>query len=121
MTKSRYSYDNLGQWGSDSISFLAENNLLVREWANKMGYWFKLTEVTYPANLGNGSTETLSFKVRNDGVAPIYVNQNHTYVRLALLDGSGQVLAVSEPLPGVNPFTWKPDSVSDVTVSFSFP
>jgi hypothetical protein len=121
MSKSKFSYDNLGQWGSDSLLFLSENPTLVREWANKMGYWFKLSEVTYPANLGNGSTETLSFKVRNDGVAPIYVNKNNTFVRLALMNSAGIVLAISDPLPGINPFSWKPGEVTSETITFSFP
>ncbi len=121
MAASHFSYDNLGQWGTDSKLFYDENTELVQEWGNRMGYWFKLTEVTYPANLGSGSTENLSFQVRNDGVAPIYVNHNTTYVRLALLDVSGMVLAVSDPLSGINPFNWKSGVDSSEMVSFSFP
>jgi hypothetical protein len=116
-----YSYYNLGQWGSDAELFLKENPDLVREWGNRMGYWLKLTEVTYPADLGNGSNQTISFKVINDGVAPIYVNHNTTYVRLALLDASGLVLSISEPLPGINPFNWKPGVESSEQINFSFP
>lgn len=121
MAASHFSYDNLGQWGTDAELFYDENHDLVQEWGNRMGYWFRLTEATYPANLGNGSAESLSIQVRNDGVAPIYVNHNTTYVRLALLDASGMVLAVSDPLPGINPFNWKPGVVSTETASFSFP
>ena len=120
MKKSRFSYDNLGKWGADPLNFFSENTAFIREWANKMGYWFKITEVNYPTNLGNGSIEPFSFRVRNDGVAPIYVNKNKTYVRLALLDTTGTVLAISDPLPGINPFSWKPGVVSYVTTSFSF-
>jgi hypothetical protein len=121
MAASHFSYDNLGQWGTDAELFYDENTELVQEWGNRMGYWFKLTEVSYPANLGSGSTENLSFQVRNDGVAPIYVNHNTTYVRLALLDASGMVLAVSDPLSGINPFNWKPGVDSSEVVSFSLP
>ena len=49
------------------------------------------------------------------------LNKNKTFVRLALLDSSGLVLAVSDPLVDINPFTWKPGVVSSITASFSFP
>lgn len=121
MARTKFSYDNLGQWGTDSDLFLAENKDLVYDWGNRMGYWFKLTSVTYPLNLANGNQEKLIFNVRNDGVAPIYVNYNSTFVRLALLDSSGLVLAVSDPLEGVNPYDWKPDTIETVEVDISFP
>ena len=121
MKASKFSYDNLGQWGSDATTFLSENPDLVAKWANRMGYWLKLTTMTYPSNLGNGSTETISFEVKNDGIAPIYLNHNVTYVRLALLDSTGAVLAVSEPLVGVNPFDWKPGQSTSVIADFAFP
>ncbi|MEI7845627.1 MAG: hypothetical protein WCK35_07475 [Chloroflexota bacterium] len=63
----------------------------------------------------------MSFKVRNDGVAPVYVNKNQTYLRLALLDSTEKVLVFSDPLSKVNPFTWKPGVTINQTVRFSFP
>jgi hypothetical protein len=127
MSKSRYSYDNMGQWGSDTTLFYNENKALVNDWANKMGYWFRLTEATYSDNLGNGTTGTITFKMRNDGVAPIYVNRQkggQTYVKLALLDNNNNVLKTTT-LSTIDPFDWKPFDKTGLvypeTASFSFP
>jgi hypothetical protein len=120
MNDSHYSYDNLGQWDTDSNLFFEEHRALVDEWANRMGYWFKVTTATFSRNLGDGTSGTINFSVRNDGVAPIYLNKNVTYVKLALLDGASNVLETTSPLPGINPFTWKPGEVTEETSSFSF-
>jgi hypothetical protein len=127
MSKSRYSYDNMGQWFGDTLDFYNENSTLVEEWANKMGYWFRITEVIFPNNLGNGSSETIKITVRNDGVAPIYTNiqsGGQTYVKLALLDNSNEVLAVTT-LHNINPYHWKPFDKTNLTyeeeAKFEFP
>ncbi|MBO9610639.1 MAG: DUF4832 domain-containing protein [Paenibacillaceae bacterium] len=118
---SKYSYQPLGEWnGTDANTFLDEKGNLVDEWQNKMGYWFKMTEAAYPDDLGNGTAGTITFKMRNDGVAPIYRKGNTAVVKLALLDGSDQVLA-TETLSGVNPFDWKPGQTVTNAAYFSFP
>ncbi len=117
MVRSRYSYDNMGQWGDDTALFYNENPALVHEWANRMGYWFRITEITYTDNLGNGSSGVMSFTVRNDGVAPIYVNKQaggQTYVKLALLDHDNKVLTTTT-LGGIDPFDWKPFDATNTT------
>jgi hypothetical protein len=114
MSKSRFSYDNMGQWWDDTALFYNDNTALVHEWANRMGYWFTITEATYPGDLGNGLDAMLTFAVRNDGVAPIYVNRQaggRTYVKLALLDDNDAVLE-STTLAGLDPFNWKPHDES---------
>ena len=124
---SMYSYQNLAQWNNEDANlFVADHAALLDKWQNVMGYWFKVARIDYPAELGNGATRSLSFAVRNDGVAPIYVNWSQTnaprtYVRLALLDSTYQVLARSEPLDGINPFDWKPGKTVTNRASFSFP
>lgn len=110
MRESRVSYDNMGQWDGDTAAFYNEKQYLVEEWANKMGYWFRITEATYSEDLGNGVNGSFAFTIRNDGVAPIYVNKQaggQTYVKVALLDNNSEVLAVTT-LDDINPFTWKP-------------
>lgn len=127
MSRSRYSYDNMGQWGNDGADFYNEQTHLVNEWANRMGYWFRLIDAVLPDSLGNGETAILAFSIRNDGVAPIYVNLQQggqTYVKLALLNHENEVLAVTK-LSGINPYSWKPfdktNTVYTETSSFSFP
>ncbi|MEK3721293.1 LamG-like jellyroll fold domain-containing protein [Paenibacillus sp. FSL H8-0034] len=117
---SKYSYQPLGEWnGTDANTFLSEKGNLVDEWQNKMGYWFKMTEAAYPSDLGNGTTGSLTFKMRNDGVAPLYMKGNTAVVKLALLDSSNHVLATST-LSGVNPFDWKPGQTVTNSTYFSF-
>ena len=41
---------------------LRVREVLVDEWQNKMGYWFKLTLASYPADLANGTTVKLREK-----------------------------------------------------------
>jgi hypothetical protein len=125
ITNSMYTYVNLGQFGNDSDLFLSDKQALVEEWQNKMGYWFKLTQVDYPDTLTNGVVCPITFAVRNDGVAPIYVNWHQkaepvTYVRLALLDHTNAVIAQTGDLAGINPFNWKPGQVVQNSSTFLF-
>jgi hypothetical protein len=113
----KFTYYNLGYFGGDSAAYWADKAEQIRYWANRMGYWFRLTEASYPANLGNGSTETVVLKFRNDGIAPIYIR---AHVKLALLDEAYNVLHM-KTLEGVRPFDWKPGKVVVETERFSFP
>ncbi len=118
---SKYSYVCLGEWnGQDADTFLAENGPLVDEWQNKMGYWFKLTLASYPADLANGTTGKLSFRMRNDGVAPIYIKGHSAVVKVALMDNATNVLS-TVTLQGVNPFAWKPGETIAQSAEFAFP
>jgi len=121
---SRYSYQPLGEWNrpghSDADLFLAEKGNLVDEWQNRMGYWFRLTEASFPEHLVNGAAGTLSFSMRNDGVAPLYLKGHTGVVKAALLDAGNEVLAVAT-LKGVNPFDWKPGQTLPHTVEVAFP
>lgn len=121
MAGSGYSYDNLGQWGTDTNLFLSEKSALARTWANRMGYWFRVPGVAVSSHLGNGQSATLHLRVRNDGVAPIYVNRKGSVAKLALLDANNQVLGAPVTLPNVRPFDWKPGTFTDIATSFSFP
>jgi hypothetical protein len=118
---SKYSYVCLGEWnGQDADTFLKDAGPLVDEWQNKMGYWFKLTQATYPADLANGTTGKLSFRMRNDGVAPIYIKGHHAVVKVALMDKATNLLS-TVTLKGVNPFAWKPGETIAQAVEFAFP
>jgi hypothetical protein len=118
---SRYSYQPLGEWnGTDADDFLAEKGQLVDEWQNRMGYWFKMTAASYPVDLANGTTGAISFKMRNDGVAPLYLKGRRGVVKAALLDDAGKVLVV-RTLAGVNPGDWKPAATVSNTAEMAFP
>jgi hypothetical protein len=119
-TEGRFSYMGLGQWDTDPATMLTAERAAVQKWANKMGYWFRVPSATYEDTLGNGQTSTISFSVRNDGLAPIHTNRNQSYVKLALLDSSNNILRTMT-LTGVNPFDWKPGVTVTETEAFSFP
>jgi hypothetical protein len=85
-----------------------------------MGYWFKLTLASYPADLANGTTGKLSFRMRNDGVAPIYIKGHRAVVKVALMDNATNVLS-TVTLKGVNPFAWKPGETIAQAAEFTFP
>lgn len=113
----KFSYYNLGYWGDDSELYMEDKSGQIRYWANRMGYWFRLAEAYFPANLGNGLTETIVLKFRNDGVAPIYIK---AYLKLAMMDSSYNVLHTTV-LSGADPFGWKPGKVVTESHAFSFP
>jgi hypothetical protein len=118
MKASRYSYDNLNLWGVDQAQqFYNDHTALVKEWANKMGYWFKLVNSTYSANyLASGE---LTIVVRNDGVAPIFVNKKRAFAVVALLDASGNAIETSR-LNNIVPFSWKSEQTFTQSDTFQF-
>ena len=118
---SHYSYQPLGQWnGNNADTFLAEKGALVDEWQNKMGYWYKMTVASYPRDLANGSTGTLTFSMRNDGVAPFYPRGEAAIVKAALLNDAGEVLATTT-LADQTPFAWKPGKTTACRAELTFP
>lgn len=111
----------MGEWnGNDADTFLKDTGPLVDEWQNKMGYWFKLVRATYPGDLGNGTAGKISFRMRNDGVAPIYIKGHRGVVKVALMDQALNVLG-AVTLKGVNPFDWKPGETIAQESGISFP
>ncbi|WP_156946260.1 discoidin domain-containing protein [Clostridium akagii] len=119
LVQGKPSYMGLSQW--DENKFYSQQKTLVDRWLNRIGYWFKLTKVTYPRNLGNGSSSSISFTVKNDGTAPFYPNRsNKGYVKLALLDSSNNILCTTS-LNRVNPYNWKPNQYNNESADFSFP
>jgi hypothetical protein len=86
-----------------------------------MGYWFKVTRAAFPRHLGNNQSGELVLDVRNDGVAPIYVNKKGSVVKLALMDASGTVLGAPIVLGDLHPFDWKPGQTVRNKAEFAFP
>lgn len=119
MNEGKPSY--IGMSIHDENVFYTEQKAFVDKWANRIGYWFKITKASYSTNLGNGTSGTIQLTVKNDGVAPIYPNKaNIGYVKLALLNASDAVVSVTT-LSGINPFNWKPGEFVTESASFSFP
>jgi hypothetical protein len=118
------SYQPLGEWNSpnhsDADMFLAEKGPMVDKWQNRMGYWFRMTEASYPGEMAKGTAGKVSFAIRNDGVAPIYLKGHTGVVKVALMDADNHVVALST-LKGVKPFDWKSGQTVSSTAEVSFP
>lgn len=117
ITVMRPSYFSLSYWGSDSVSFYNENTTLVNEQLNRLGYHFVLTEASFPDDLANGTTGSITIKVLNKGVDKIY---KPAYVKLALLDNSNNVLRTTN-LTSINPSSWAPGIMLTYSQNYSFP
>jgi len=70
--------------------------------------------------LANGTAGRLSFRMRNDGVAPIYIKGHRGVVKAALMDNATNVLS-AVTLKGVNPFDWKPGETIVQESEITFP
>lgn len=112
----KFSYYNLGYSGNDSAAYLSDKAGQIRYWANRMGYWFRLTEAYFPVNCGNGTQETVILNFRNDGVSPIYVR---AWVKLALMDDDYNVLETAV-LEEADPFNWVPGRTVTESHGFGF-
>jgi len=89
----------------DSDMYKDEKNKdLYKYLANRMGYYFKIKEVTYSKEIPLNSNNTVKIKFKNDGVAPIYDN---TILYLALLDNENNV--INKIKTNVNAKKWLSD------------
>jgi len=59
-------------------------------------------------------------RMRNDGVAPIYIKGHRGVVKAALMDNATNVFS-TVTLKGVNPFDWKPGETVALSAEFAFP
>lgn len=110
------SYIGLGQWATDGELFRSENVALIDELADRMGYYFSLTDHTFPATIANDTNLVINLTFANEGVTYIYED---CYVALALLDVSDAVVS-KVWLDEIVPSSWAPDSVNEQSTSFKF-
>lgn len=111
------SYFALSMWSSDVTAFYNENSDLIKRELNRLGYHFVLTEASYPSDFGNGTTGTITLKVKNKGVDKIHIP---AYLKLALLDSSNNVLKTAN-LTNINASSWAAGQTTISSQSFSFP
>lgn len=115
ISEAKLTYMGLGLWTSEL--FYSENTELVKKWANRIGYWYKMVEGSYPSNLTNGRIR-ITFK--NDGVAPLYVrNDEKPCVKLALLSASKKVID-TVTIKDANPHTWLAGEYSYIDAEYDF-
>lgn len=111
----RVSYMAMGYW--DPEDFYQRFPDLVRRIANKTGYWYKISKITYPKKLTSG---LFAMTLKNDGSTQLYAGyKRNACVKLALADGSGNILD-TVVLQGIDPEDWKAGKYSYVSKSYSF-
>lgn len=104
------SYENMGQWGSDAVAFLTDEQAYIDSEQNKLGYHFVLTSATVPGAITNGTTYQTSLTWNNKGLNYSYEPMRFAY---ALLDASNNVVAKYFPDTGANPQRLAPGTTTE--------
>lgn len=108
------SYISLGYWKPED--FYSRFSDLAQRLANKVGYWFKVSKITYPVALKNG---VFAMTVKNDGSSQLYAGYGrNSGVKLALADSDGNILNTTV-LSGVNPQEWKTGEYTYIAQNYS--
>jgi Domain of unknown function (DUF4832) len=97
--------------------WLAENPAIAAELANTVGYWFFLHAAGLPASLDRGNSATLSLRLENRGVAPLYYPAD-LRLRLQPLDGGDAVVI---PVVTADALRWSPRELVRETHAFEVP
>lgn len=79
-------YMDLGQYNSDSALFVEDNEELIKEIADRMGYKFALKDIKIHTEVKNGATCGVTTAWENSGVSYLYRECN---IALAVLDEAG--------------------------------
>lgn len=114
--KGKPSYIGLGLWGNDADVMLANEESLVHDLANQMGYYFVLKSATIPTAISNSQPFHMSLSWNNKGVTYLY---GSCTVAVALLDSSGNVVQ-QQWFTGSNPHTWAPGQTKQENAAIAF-
>jgi len=110
------SYIGMGQWDDDAQTMLADEQQLIGDLANRIGYHFVLASATLPTTLTNGQTSTISLSWRNQGVTYLYKKAS---VAVALLDNANNVVQ-KQWFAGSNPRAWGPGLTTTEQTNITF-
>lgn len=78
---------------------------------NRLGYYFKIKEATYPTSVENNTSFDLKVTINNDGVTKLY---NNAYLYVAFLDSNNKDVKTIYTKQNAN--TWNGDSVNSITI-----
>lgn len=92
-----------------------DNQSYLNWMANRVGYWLRIEEATYDAQVAVGEPLELQLTIRNDGAAPLF-EPNKSFV--ALLDADDRVVA--KRATSWDAFAWKPDTSTKEQASITF-
>jgi hypothetical protein len=110
------SYIGMGQWGNDSDIMLANEQSLIHDLANQMGYYFVLASATIPSAISNNNATNISLSWSNQGITYLYES---CMVAVALLDSSGNVVQ-QQWFTGSDPHTWAPGQTKQENAAITF-
>ena len=83
--------------------------------ANKMGYYFRLKQAQFYANIKRSEQTNITLTFANDGIAPIY---EKCFVYVGFLDEDGKL--VKKYLTNLTPKTWLPGTKVNENVKINF-
>lgn len=109
------SYMDLGQYGSDSDLFIADQEALIQNIADRMGYKFALRDIKITTDAKNGASAKVITTWENSGVSYLY---RDCHIALAVLDQDGNVVDKIW-LDNTNANHFAPGSVTTCNDSFS--
>ncbi|MBQ7574344.1 MAG: DUF4832 domain-containing protein [Clostridia bacterium] len=85
-------YMDLGQYGNDPDVFIADNEDIVKDIADKLGYKFALKNIKLPHILEAGRSYGITTAWENTGISYLY---NDCNIAIAVIDANENVLAYS--------------------------
>lgn len=102
------SYMDLGQYNNDPDLFIQDNEDIIKDIADKMGYKFALKNIKLPHILEAGKSYSITTAWENTGISYLYNNCN---IALAVVDANENVLTYSW-LDGTNANSFVPGYVT---------
>lgn len=108
-------YMDLGQYGSDSDLFIADQETLIQDIADRMGYKFTLRDLQISTDVKSGDSCKVITSWENSGVSYLY---RDCHIALAVLDETGNVVEKTW-LDNTNANDFAPNSVTQCEDRFS--
>lgn len=108
-------YMDLGQYNSDSDLFIEDNEEIIKDIADRMGYKFALKDIKISTDIKNGALCSVTTTWENTGVSYLY---RDCHIALAVLDESGTELYRAW-LDNTDAKTFAPNSVTECIDQFN--
>lgn len=108
-------YMDLGQYNSDSDLFIEDNEEIIKDIADRMGYKFALKDIKISTEIKNGALCGVTTTWENTGVSYLY---RDCYIALAVLDENGTELYRAW-LDNTDAKTFAPNSVTECIDQFN--
>lgn len=107
-------YMDLGQYNSDSDLFVEDNEEIIKDIADRMGYKFALKDIKISTDIKNGDSCDVTTTWENSGVSYLYRDCN---IALAVLDENGTEIFRAW-LDNTDAKTFAPNSITECIDQF---